>query len=83
MDVNCDPSYLESIVQNLLTNSIKYRHLNRGLLITLTAHKEDNKVKLVITDNGLGIDLRAHGNKVFGMYNTFHGNKDARGLDCF
>lgn len=31
----------------------------------------------------MGIDLVKNGNKVFGMYKTFHGNKDAKGLGLF
>ena len=38
---------------------------------------------LSIQDNGLGIDLERHGHKLFGMYKTFHKNKDARGIGLF
>ena len=31
----------------------------------------------------IGIDLDTHGKKLFGMYKTFHSNKDARGLGLF
>jgi PAS domain S-box-containing protein len=81
--INSDQSYLESILLNLLTNSIKYRQPDRSLQIAITARVEKNKLVLEIKDNGLGIDLSANGSKIFGMYNTFHGNKDARGLGLF
>jgi signal transduction histidine kinase len=38
---------------------------------------------LYIKDNGLGIDLEKHGNRLFGMYKTFHKNANARGLGLF
>jgi len=38
---------------------------------------------LKITDNGLGINLEKHGKKLFGMYKTFHKNKDSRGIGLF
>jgi diguanylate cyclase len=38
---------------------------------------------LEVIDNGLGIDLSKHGDKLFSMYRTFHGNPDARGLGLF
>jgi signal transduction histidine kinase len=38
---------------------------------------------LSISDNGLGIDLVRNKDKIFGMYKTFHGNKDAKGLGLF
>jgi len=38
---------------------------------------------LIIKDNGRGIDLKKHGDKLFGMYKTFHGNPDAQGIGLF
>ena len=43
----------------------------------------ENHIHVSITDNGLGIDLKRHGGKLFGMYKTFHGNEDARGIGLF
>ena len=34
-------------------------------------------------DNGVGIDLEKYGDKLFGMYKTFHQNEDAQGLGLF
>jgi len=31
----------------------------------------------------MGIDLEKNGDKLFGMYKTFHGNADAKGLGLF
>jgi len=45
--------------------------------------KEDGKCVLEIKDNGLGIDLEKHGRKLFGMYKTFHKNKNSRGIGLF
>ena len=36
-----------------------------------------------ISDNGIGIDLARHGDKIFGMYKTFSNNSDARGIGLF
>jgi sensor histidine kinase regulating citrate/malate metabolism len=44
---------------------------------------ENGKVVLEIQDNGLGIDLARHGDKLFGMYKTFHKNENARGIGLF
>ncbi|MEM9339206.1 MAG: PAS domain S-box protein [Bacteroidota bacterium] len=77
------PAYLESIVLNLLTNTIKYRSDKRDLEIRLLADKKDDFVKLSVSDNGLGIDLERHGKKIFGMYKTFHRKKDSRGIGLF
>jgi len=77
------PAYLESIILNLLTNAIKYKHPERDPIITLTTYIKDKKTFLEVTDNGIGIDLEKFGEKLFGMYKTFHYNKDAIGIGLF
>ncbi len=52
-------------------------------IVTLDCYKEDHFTVLQVKDNGLGIDLKKYGDKLFGMYKTFHGNKDARGIGLF
>lgn len=77
------PAYLESILLNLITNSVKYRSPKRNPVIELAVKKENKNTILSITDNGMGIDLKRYGGKIFGMYKTFHNNKDARGLGLY
>lgn len=76
-------AYLESILLNFISNAIKYRSPKRDPIVTINANKVDDRVELEISDNGLGIDLDKHGEKLFGMYNTFHGNEDANGIGLF
>lgn len=77
------PAYMESILLNLITNSIKYRHADRTPVIDVFTFKENNKNCLMVKDNGLGIDLEKYRTKVFNMYQTFHLNKDAVGIGLF
>ncbi|WP_240740188.1 PAS domain-containing protein [Flagellimonas allohymeniacidonis] len=77
------PAYLESIILNLMTNAVKYRALDRAPKIVISAQKQDGFIVFSISDNGLGIDLKRYGDKLFGMYKTFHDNKDARGLGLY
>ncbi|MBU6342294.1 MAG: ATP-binding protein, partial [Bacteroidetes bacterium] len=46
-------------------------------------HLDSRFVELEVRDNGLGIDLEKHGDKLFGMYKTFHRNAEARGFGLF
>lgn len=78
-----NPSYLESILLNFTTNAIKYAHPDRIPEISYTVGQEKNDIYLEIKDNGLGINLEKHGKKLFGMYNTFHKNDNARGIGLF
>lgn len=76
-------SYLDSIIVNLLTNAVKYKSPERNPVITINAKKHGKYVVFSVSDNGLGIDLERYGGKIFGLYKTFHNNKDARGLGLY
>ncbi|HVW14795.1 MAG TPA: HAMP domain-containing sensor histidine kinase [Mucilaginibacter sp.] len=78
-----NPAYIDSIVLNFLTNAIKYRHPDRPPFIRLSAGGRGKELAFKITDNGLGIDMKRYGEKLFGMYQTFHGNADAKGIGLF
>ncbi|WP_405395794.1 PAS domain S-box protein [Maribacter sp. Asnod2-G09] len=77
------PAYLDSILTNFITNAIKYKHPDREALVTLSAEKKGGYAILTIADNGLGIDMKKYGEKLFGMYKTFHDHKDARGIGLY
>ena len=77
------PAYLESIFQNMITNSIKYRHPDRKPVIKIRSAKIRHHIYLYFEDNGMGIDLDKYGDSVFGMYKTFHHNADAKGIGLF
>lgn len=77
------PAYLDSVLLNLLSNAIKYRSTTAPPRLTIGCYHEDGYTVLTIHDNGRGIDLARNQGKVFGMYKTFHGNEDARGLGLF
>lgn len=77
------PAYIESILLNLLSNAIKYRSKDRQPIVTISNTKVNSFQCLRIEDNGMGIDLNKHKDAVFGMFQTFHGNKDAVGFGLF
>jgi len=82
-DVVYPKMYLESIIMNLVSNSIKYRSPHRIPEITLATDNIDGEIILTIKDNGLGIDMIRHKNSLFGMRKTFHRHAEARGLGLF
>jgi len=78
------PAYLESIIFNLISNAIKYRPATTRPKITLSYFKDaDDREGFIVADNGIGIDLQKHGSDLFGMYKTFNGNRDAKGMGLF
>ena len=78
-------AYLESIILNFVTNGIKYSSPERDSYIHLKARKDtiEKRIILEISDNGLGIDLELHRDKLFKMYKTFHVHEDSRGIGLF
>lgn len=76
-------SYLESILLNLLTNAMKYRSQDRKLRINFTSKLKDKHVILTFKDNGIGIDMERHSDKVFGLYQRFHNHADSKGLGLY
>jgi len=81
--LNINKSYLESILLNLLTNSIKYRSDDRKLTIAISAEQINNIVTLSFSDNGIGIDLNRNKDKIFGLYQRFHNYPDSKGLGLY
>jgi light-regulated signal transduction histidine kinase (bacteriophytochrome) len=75
--------YLESIMQNLIQNAIKYRNPERKSWVKVKTELSNKGLVLHVEDNGLGIDLKKHGRKLFGLRKTFHKNEDARGVGLF
>ncbi|WP_289645152.1 PAS domain-containing protein [Maribacter aestuarii] len=81
--VEAVPAYLESILLNLYTNALKYRAPNRSPIVEISTILDNDHVIIEFKDNGQGIDLERHKDKIFGMYKTFHRNKDAKGIGLF
>lgn len=75
--------YLESILLNLISNAIKYRHPQRKPVIHLLTRKKGTNVILEVIDNGLGINLQRYGHHVFKLRKTFHDHPDSRGIGLF
>ena len=74
-------SYLHSIIYNLVSNAIKYRKPGLPSAIHLRTRKYEHGICLTVKDNGIGIDLVRHGEKIFGLYKRFHsGPVQGRGI---
>lgn len=83
MIVDFNPAYLESVLLNFLTNALRYSEPERSLKITIRGVNVNGSWVLSITDNGIGIDLDQHGDKLFGLYKTFTRSASSRGVGLF
>lgn len=75
--------YVQSILHNLIHNALKYSNNVNQTHIRCSASQEGNKIKIVIADNGLGIDMRYAQNKLFKLYQRFHPNITGKGMGLF
>lgn len=76
--------YIESILYNLLSNAIKYRSPDRPPQVSLRTYAEEEYDCLTVTDNGLGIDLKASDTyKIFGLYQRMHTHTEGKGFGLY
>ncbi len=76
-------SFLESILQNLISNALKYRSARRKLKIKVWTERVDDFICLVISDNGSGFDVEKNQEKLFGLYNRFHEGIPGKGMGLY
>jgi signal transduction histidine kinase len=76
-------SYMESILYNLISNAIKYRHPGRQPTIHIQSQVIGDYVEIDVADNGLGINLETHKESLFSLYKRFHFHVEGRGLGLY
>src|SRR6266850_5665888 len=72
-----------SILYNLISNALKYRSMDRDPVIEITSDADERYFVLTVKDNGLGIDLKRHGESLFKMYKRFHPHTEGKGLGLY
>ena len=64
IEVNSDKKILKTVFRNLISNAIKYS--KPGGNITISAIDEENQIKIIISDSGVGMDAKTLEN-LFGI----------------
>jgi len=75
-------SHLHSILQNLLTNAIKYHSPYRIPEIKIQTARAGDFVRLTVTDNGIGIEEK-HREKIFMAFKRLHQDTEGKGLGLY
>ncbi|WP_428224619.1 PAS domain-containing protein [Flavobacterium sp.] len=84
LEVSFIPAYLESVVLNLASNAIKYSDADKERkFVSFYMEDVEGYDVFCVKDNGLGINLARFKEAVFGLYKTFHGNKDSTGIGLY
>ncbi|WP_405381329.1 ATP-binding protein [Maribacter sp. LLG6340-A2] len=80
--IDYNPVQLESILQNLMSNALKYRHPKRKLSIRISTKKVNGKTTLIFKDNGLGFD-QSLADKIFLLFKRMHTHVDGLGIGLY
>ena len=73
---------LRSVVYNLVSNALKYRHPDRRPHVDVRGHRRSGHTVLEVHDNGLG--LAPHQlPQLFGMFQRFHDHVEGTGIGLF
>lgn len=81
--VRFDRTKLESIFLNLISNSIKYRKVEHPPEISIYTEILKGEKRLIVSDNGMGLDMDEAKDKIFKLHQTFHNNADSKGVGLY
>jgi signal transduction histidine kinase len=82
-EIKSNPTYIDSIFYNLISNAIKYRSEERELEIKISTKIDNERKVIIFSDNGIGIDLEKNKDNIFGMYRRFHTHVEGKGLGLY
>jgi signal transduction histidine kinase len=74
---------LHSLLFHLLTNSIKYRDPSRPLHIVVSSDLQDRFIRLMVKDNGLGMETTQYEGKIFSLFRRFHDHVEGSGIGLY
>ena len=83
MQINYPKIYMQSILYNLISNSLKYSRSGTEPVIRISSFAKDNLPYLSVSDNGLGIDLKKFGKSMFQFQKSFHAGYDSKGIGLY
>ena len=82
-EVKFNRNYLESILLNLITNSIKYVKVGYAPAITITSKNFNGVNQLIFRDEGIGFDIEKVKDRIFGLNQKFHEHTDSKGIGLY
>ncbi len=76
--VTAQPNQLRILLQNLISNAIKFRHKDKGVVIRISGHQTPDLTELRIADNGIGIPQK-YRERVFGLFSKLQTRSEYEG----
>ena len=76
--VECDPTLLKQVFQNLISNSLKYSRPRPLTVIEVGQTQNDGDSAIFVRDNGVGFSMK-YADKLFGVFQRLHRAEDFEG----
>ncbi len=71
--IDADPVQMHQLLQNLVSNALKFRHEQRAPVVRLSADDAgEERVRIAIADNGIGLKEK-FGERIFEPFRRLHG----------
>jgi len=77
-EINSQKSQLRQVIQNIISNAIKYRRKGVDPIIKLDVNETDTHWKFVISDNGIGI-ADEYFERIFVIFQRLHNKEEYSG----
>lgn len=76
--VECDPTLIKQVFQNLLSNALKYSRPRPEAVIEVGRTEANGETALFVRDNGVGFSMK-YADKLFGVFQRLHRAEDFEG----
>jgi signal transduction histidine kinase len=74
---------VKSVLQQLIGNSIKFRSTRRQLVLEISSVPFGEYNCVIVSDNGLGMDMDNVQQRLFQPFKRFHGNNKGKGVGLY
>jgi PAS domain S-box-containing protein len=76
--VECDPTLIRQVFQNLIGNALKYSRPRSLAVIEIGQKEKEGEKVIFVRDNGVGFDMK-YADKLFGVFQRLHLAEDFEG----
>jgi PAS domain S-box-containing protein len=76
--VECDPTLVRLVFQNLIGNALKYSRPRSPAVIEIGQTEKDGQLVIFVRDNGVGFSMK-YADKLFGVFQRLHRPEDFEG----
>ena len=76
-------AFLQSVLRNLLSNSLKYRDPARPLTIKVSTKVKRNQVQLIFADSAVGMDMNQIKDRLFAPFSRFSSQTQGKGIGLY